>query len=167
MMTELFKTGIEKGAQFSDDRRYRWALWRTWDADDGHVMFVGLNPSIANENQDDPTVRRCIGFAKRWGYGGIYMMNLFGFCSTDPKGMQNQDEPVGEENNQMLFMYAQRAEKVIAAWGDFGCAVKRGHEVEGLITVGTASIIARHKKLYCLGRTKIGSPRHPLYVPYL
>lgn len=162
----LFETGIEKGAQFSPCKKYRYALWRTWNQDDGHVMFIGLNPSTATETEDDPTVRRCMGFAKRWGFGGIYMMNLFAFRATDPKVMQAQAEPVGAENNSMIFMYAQSAQKVICAWGAFECAVKRGREVEGLITVGPAGVICRQKHLYCLGQTKDGHPRHPLYVPY-
>ena len=101
----LFETGIEKGAQFSPCKKYRYALWRTWNQDDGHVMFIGLNPSTADEFTDDPTERRCMGFARRWGFGGIYMMNLFAFRATNPLDLLFQHDPTGSENNQMLNMY--------------------------------------------------------------
>lgn len=119
-------------------------------------MFIGLNPSTADETKDDPTVRRCIGFAKRWGYGGIYMLNLFAFRSTDPKKLLEVPNPYGPENSQFLRMYAESAGVIVAAWGAFPLARERGRFVEGIVT----------HPLYCLGTTKSGAPRHPLYVPY-
>ena len=147
---------MEQGAQFSPCRKWRYALWRTWEEGNGHAMFIGLNPSTADETQDDPTVRRCIGFAKRWGYGGIYMLNLFAFRSTDPKELLRVPQPQGPETNQFLRMYATSAGVIVAAWGAFELARDRGTFVESLIT----------RPLYCLGVTKSGAPRHPLYVPY-
>jgi hypothetical protein len=75
------------GAEFSDCGTYRYALWRTWNALQPGVLFVGLNPSTADATTDDPTIRRCIGFAKRWGYGGITMANVFAYRATDPREM--------------------------------------------------------------------------------
>lgn len=76
-----------KGAQFSQCRKYRYALWRTWD-DDSHITFIGLNPSTADETEDDPTIRRCIAYAKKWEFGGINMLNLFAFRATSPGDMK-------------------------------------------------------------------------------
>ena len=75
---------MNTGAIFSSDRIFRYILWRTWNEQNGHLMVIGLNPSTADETQDDPTIRRCVGFARQWGYGGLYMLNLFAYRATDP-----------------------------------------------------------------------------------
>lgn len=144
---------MSTGAQFSDDRIYRYALWRTWNEGAGHVMFIGLNPSTADETQDDPTIRRCIGFAKSLGYGGIYMLNLFAFRATDPLVMKAATDPVGPANNDELRRYAESSSFIVAAWGCHGDYLKR-------------DIWARMNlpNLHHLGLTKAGQPRHPLYL---
>ena len=148
------------GANFSPCKKYRYSLWRTWDQGKGHVMWIGLNPSTADETQNDPTVRRCIGFAQRWGYGGIYMMNLFAFRATDPKVMQAQTDPVGPGNDEHLAAYAMNCKIIVAAWGAFDCTVDRGAKViNHLMLFGITT-------LHCLGQSKNGHPKHPLYVPY-
>lgn len=148
-----------KGAQFSDCRNYRYALWRTWDESAGHVCFIGLNPSTADETIDDPTIRRCIGFAQRWQRGGIYMLNLFALRATDPKVMKKSAEPVGTMNDSALLAYACRSAIVVAAWGIHGAYAARGELVAGWLPSQA------EKSMYCLGLTKSGHPKHPLYLP--
>lgn len=142
------------GAVFSDCRAYRYSLWREWDRDARQLVVVGLNPSTADETQDDPTIRRCIGFAKREGCGKLVMLNLFAFRATRPKDMLAALDPVGAHNDAMLRSYADdpRTAVVLAAWGNHG-SPERVAEVRALFPL-----------LYCLGRNASGSPKHPLYV---
>ena len=117
-------------------------------------MFVGLNPSTADETQDDPTIRRCIGYAKTWGYGALCMTNLFAFRATDPREMKRHPEPIGPDNNKHLQECAEGAGLVIFAWGKDGAHKKRDIQVESLIA-----------SPHCLGLNKDGTPKHPLYLP--
>ena len=144
-----------KGAQFSDCRNYRYALWRTWGPGDGHVMFIGLNPSTADETRDDPTIRRCIGFAKKWGFGGINMLNLFAYRATDPKDLKKAADPIGPKNNDYLTMYLDAGGMSIACWGVHGGYLDRGRQVIDLLVIDN---------LQCFGLTKNGQPKHPLYL---
>lgn len=133
--------------------RYRYHLWRTWD-DRPRVLFVGLNPSIADAEVDDPTIRRCIRFAHDWGYGGLWMANLYAHRSTDPKGLCTVEDPVGDQNDDWLSHLALRAELTIVAWGAWpGPYPHRPAHVMDLITAP-----------HVLGLTKHGAPRHPLYM---
>ena len=79
---------MKSGAIFSSCRKYRYALWRNWDETKPCVMIIGLNPSTADENENDPTITRCINFAKSWGYGGVCVTNLFAYCATVPSDMK-------------------------------------------------------------------------------
>ena len=117
-------------------------------------MFIGLNPSTADETNDDPTVRRCIRYAKYWGYSGLCMTNLFAFRATNPEDMKAAEDPIGPENNQTLIDKAKNAEIIIAAWGIHGKYISRDKEVLGIIP-----------QLYYLRLTKKGYPGHPLYLP--
>ena len=90
---------IKKSAILSDCRIYRYSLTRTWDVNKKYVLFIGLNPSTADENYDDPTIRRCVDYAHRWGYGGLVMTNLFAFRATLPIDLKNAKFPIGKENN--------------------------------------------------------------------
>lgn len=146
---------MDNGAQFSPDRIYRYALWRTWETGNGHILFIGLNPSTADETKDDPTIRRCIGFAKNLGYGGIYMLNIFAYRATNPKVLRKAEKPVGEKNNHFLQMYFDPIGFNIACWGMWGEYLNRGREVINML--GEAG-------LHCFGLTKNGQPRHPLYL---
>ena len=154
-MNKLFETDIETGAQFSGCRAWRYALWRTWDASYGHCMFIGLNPSTADETEDDPTIRRCINFAKSWGFGGIHMLNLFAFRATLPSDMKAAADPIGPENNEFLTMYAKQSEKIVCAWGVNGKFKSR----DGYVTAMLSDF-----DLFCLGSTNTGQPKHPLYL---
>ena len=116
---------MRQGAEFSPDRRYRYALWRIWNEDRPLVMFIGLNPSTANERQDDPTIRRVIRFAYDHGYGGVYMMNLFAFVTPYPASLILEQDPVGE-NDYWLEKIAIECGATCFAWGAFGEA--RGRE---------------------------------------
>ena len=141
-------------AIFSDCRKYRYSLWRQWsNTGKGYVMFIGLNPSIADETDDDRTVTRCINFAKAWGYDALYMTNLFAFCATNPDDMKLADEPIGRENDQTLIDLSKNAGIIVAAWGNDGTYLGRDQEIKNLLP-----------DLYFLKLTKDGNPAHPLYL---
>lgn len=135
-------------------RTYRYALWREWAGGKGYAMFVGLNPSTADETQDDPTIRRCVAFAKAWGYAGLCMVNLFAFRATNPADMMNAADPVGPDNDQTLRSLAEAAGVVVAAWGVHGTYGGRHTAVRAMLP-----------RLHCLRLTKHGHPGHPLYLP--
>lgn len=160
-MLALFHTGSDNGAAFSPCRTWRYALWRFWDDRKPRVAFIGLNPSTADESKDDPTIRRCITFSKKWGFGGMYMLNLYAFRATKPIDMVQSADPVGPENQELLGAYAAGSELVIAAWGSIEVRYRPRLEWQTRIKATLASIA---KPVYCLGRTQDGSPRHPLYV---
>ena len=104
---------MNKGAIFSDGRVYRYTLVREWDAAKPLFVFIGLNPSTADETQDDPTIRRVIRFAKRAGCGRLLMLNIFGFRSTDPQGMLDAFDPVGPLNNKFIGMSDVSEAKIV------------------------------------------------------
>lgn len=146
---------IESGAEFSDCRTYRYVLWRKWNWQGyaNQLMFIGLNPSTADEAKDDPTVRRCIRFAKDWGFGGVLMLNVFAFRATNPRDMKAAADPVGPANDEAFGYRRTQVGLIVAAWGTY-CPPERAHTVCRAIG----------KPIHCLGRTKDGSPRHPLYL---
>lgn len=144
---------LKTDAAISTCRKYRYALWRIWDESKPNAMFIGLNPSTANEIDDDPTIKRCIGFAKSWGYGGLCMGNLFAFRATKPSDMFAASNPIGPENDKWLIDLSKNAGIVIASWGNDGCYLKRSTVVMRLIP-----------NLYCLKINKTGEPAHPLYL---
>jgi len=144
---------VERGAHLSSCRAYRYALWRRWDCGP-HAMFVGLNPSTADETADDPTIRRCIAFARAWGYGGLCMTNLFAYRATQPADMLTQDDPVGPDNDAHLRQSASEAGVVVAAWGTHGTHGGRHKAVRAMLP-----------GLHYLRLTKDGHPGHPLYLP--
>jgi hypothetical protein len=150
---------MKRSANFSPCRLYRYALWREWGAepgsvDCGYVLFVGLNPSTADETNDDPTIRRCIAFARAWGFSGICMANLFAFRATDPADMLAAADPVGVENDDWLERLAESAGLVVAAWGVHGTYMGRDARVK-----------ERIPDMHYLRLTKDGHPGHPLYLP--
>jgi hypothetical protein len=118
----------------------------------GTVAFVGLNPSTADETRDDPTTRRCIGFARDWGYGRMELVNLFAFRATRPADLRAAPDPVGPGNREALERVLGAADLVVCAWGNAGAGSAADAVLDG--------IAAPH----CLGRTGEGAPRHPLYV---
>jgi hypothetical protein len=133
--------------------RYRYALWRRW-APGAQVLFVMLNPSTADQQKDDPTIRRCIGFAVSWGYGALAVGNLFAFRTPSPSILRQAAHPVGRANDRWLRRLAAESSRVIAAWGNQGSFLGRDAQVCGFLG-----------PLYALSVTQQGQPRHPLYVP--
>lgn len=136
-------------------RIYRYVLWREWDRlGPSYAMFVGLNPSTADETEDDPTIRRCVDYAKRWGYGALCMTNLFAYRATDRDLLKGYPSPIGADNDRWLVESAKSAAVVVAAWGIDGVHLQRDQAVIRLLG----------RKLVCLSKTKDGHPGHPLYL---
>ena len=143
----------EKSAIISECERYRYELRRIWQPKTGLVCWVMLNPSTADANFDDHTIRRCMGYTARWGYGGIIVVNLFALRATDPNNLYKSDDPIGPENDKYLVKANTEAALTIAAWGNQGKYLKRDEDVMAMLTA-----------LHCLTVTKDGSPHHPLYL---
>ena len=162
-----FKCLNDRGALLSRDRRYRYLLWRFWGVSTllRLVAFIGLNPSTADENEDDPTIRRCIGFAKAWGYEGILMVNLWGFRATEPKDLMLEaafgKDIRGPANYDWVRWACRRAELVVASWGADG---SWDEGAEYCVKKIRPILNDRQTPLFCLGETKAGQPRHPLYL---
>lgn len=148
----------DTGAQFSQCRQYRYKLWRTW-APGSVINFIMLNPSVANECTNDPTVERCQRRAQRLGYSGVVVTNLFALCATDPKVMLAAEDPVGVDNDAAIVAVAQCSGLVIAAWGNHG-----GHR--GRSTIVREMLRHLGVRLHYLKLAKTGEPMHPLYLPY-
>lgn len=151
---------MKKDAKLSRDRKYRYVLTREWNdgPSKGIVNFICLNPSTADETEDDPTVRRCIGFAKAWGFEGIAVTNLFALRATDPKALQEEHiNPIGDLNDSFLKMWARKSTITVAAWGTHGALLGRGQQVKAMMEEFT--------ELRVFGLTQEGHPRHPLYLP--
>jgi hypothetical protein len=144
---------IETGALFSPCHRWRYQLWRIWGGSKNIICFIGLNPSTADEFQNDPTVRRAMGFARSFGGSGLLMCNAFAFRATLPRDMKVAEDPIGVDNDKWLVEAAGRSSIVIAAWGVHGVFMGRGEQVKRLVP-----------KLHHLGLTKAGDPKHPLYL---
>lgn len=142
-------------AVFSECRKYRYALWRIWTESKPLVMFIGLNPSTANEDFDDPTIRRVRNFAKRWGYGGVYMMNCFPYISTDPGSLMNNRNTEIEINDRWLREVGGKCDLIIFAWGSFPVVKEFGRDKELNKMFPDAKALVINQD---------GSPRHPLYV---
>ena len=147
---------MQRWAIISDDEKYRYILTRMWDLRRPRVCFVMLNPSTADGYEDDPTIRKCIGFAKTWDYGSLSVVNLYASRCTDPKLMWKQNPfPVGKDNDHYIEQSVAEAQTVVAAWGSSIRDRVRVHQVVRLV-----------KNAMCLGITQKGMPRHPLYVSY-
>jgi hypothetical protein len=151
------------GAVFSPCRTWRYSLTREWESslDDGDelsCLFVCLNPSTATETKDDPTVRRCIGFARRLGYSRLTVCNIFALRSTDPKALYDHPDPVGPENLEHIAHEAVRHELSVAAWGNHGELHGQGVTVMNLLYVLAEAVNV-------LGINATGQPKHPLYLP--
>ena len=146
---------IIRSATFSPCRSWRYTLDREWEKDYPRCLFVLLNPSIADEHQDDPTNRRGIGFARRWNCGSVTFCNLFAWRTPYPVELRDAPDPVGPDNDATILREAQAADRIVIAWGVHGTYLNRAREV---------LVLLREFKLHCLGRTVGGQPRHPLYM---
>ena len=143
---------VNKNATFSDCRKYRYALSRTWDGKKKTVLFIGLNPSTADEKIDDPTIRRCINYAQNWGYGSLLMVNLFAYRATIPTELKNVKNPIGNDNDLHITELLKKADLAVATWGNEGSLLNRDKDVKKIIP-----------NLMCLKINKSGQPAHPLY----
>lgn len=159
-----------KPCAFSACMKYRYTLWREWGfsglyssqaalgRSDEYLMVIGLNPSTADDTQDDPTIRRCIDFAKRWGFGGLCMTNLFAWRDTKPENMKAAASPIQpagtRDNDKWLQHCADNAGMILAAWGTHGRYLDRSLDV-----------VHKLPLMKCLVKNADGSPKHPLYVP--
>lgn len=148
---------MNKNAVLSPCGAYRYMLTRRWAT--GPLMpFVMLNPSTADAEIDDPTIRRCIGFAKREGAAGIVVGNVYAFRATNPAELRSVADPFGPDNSMALsavsLISVANGLPVVCAWGNAGEATDRHHD----------ALVKQGARLVCLGKTKKGHPRHPLYV---
>lgn len=151
-MTTL-PTMLVSDATFSPCERYRYLLRRIWNHDVPPCYWVMLNPSTADHTVNDPTVRRCIGFSHAWGHGGCIVLNAFALRSTCPKALTKVEDPVGPDNDRHL-REIPFGSKIVVAWGEHGRLFGREERVLEILS----------GRVRCLGYTKAGSPRHPLYV---
>lgn len=142
-------------AVISEDGLYRYFLSRNWDKGGKKVAFIGLNPSTADATNDDPTIRRCIQFAKDWGGSSLWMINLFAYRSTKPSALSVTPDPIGVDNDKWIEDVVSDADIVVAAWGNHGKLFGRAE-----------SVASKYRdKLQALAITKMGMPGHPLYIP--
>ncbi len=149
---------MKKTAEISKCGKYRYELSRRWGDKDGVVVWVMLNPSTADASVDDPPIRRCMKFTHRFGFEALKVVNLFAFRSSDPRKLKDESDPVGPGNEYRVLNALVEGSRVIVAWGALKLPMPTimrrviwGIEQDG-------------HKLECLGKTKDGSPRHPLYL---
>jgi hypothetical protein len=157
---------FDAGATFSPCRRYRYQLWRSWGDRASRCVFVGLNPSTADESHDDPTIRKCVGFAARWGFGAVDVVNLFAWRSRDPRCLLDAaPDHIGEDNDEALAATFRSARRIVWAWGSHSARVRR--LVRARVSEDAwRSLPCKARLVGTLGRTKDGSPRHPLMLAY-
>lgn len=157
-----------QGAVFSKDRSHRYLLWRTWNPQvKQRAVFIGLNPSAADETSNDPTLRRCVGFgqnwAKRWRCGGLSVVNLYGFCSPSPqelfRSLDTPEHKTRRANERWLRKTCLQPDSLlIGMWGNHG--LRDGRAEKFLKWIQNNSL-----QLHCIERNKSGTPAHPLYLP--
>jgi hypothetical protein len=136
------------------NNEYRYSLIRMWDNSKPKIAFIGLNPSVADERQDDNTVRKCINIARRDGYGSLVMLNAYAYRSTDPKALTTQTNVVGNHNDHYIAKECKDADKIVVAWGN--------HATDDRHT--TLLKVLEGQQLYCFAKNNNGKPKHPLYV---
>ena len=141
-------------AVFSDCGRYRYSLQREWAPAQKKVVMIGLNPSTADDKSNDPTIRRCMDFARRWGYGGLVMLNLFAYRATDPSRLKVASLPIGPDNDDWIRHWVRKVDDVVAVWGNHGSHQDRDQDVKQLC-----------RRLLVLKLNRSGQPAHPLYLP--
>lgn len=157
-------TNILRTAVISACERYRYSLVRTWDEGNGTVVFVGCNPSKADAHVDDPTVRKMIGFARRWGFRRMMLVNLFAWRATDVRELAKHALVIGESNPRYIDAAFAQADRVVLCWG---AESKMPKSLRAYARACMISMPARHREVYVFGYTVDGhAPLHPLYLPY-
>lgn len=149
---------IDRWATFDPTGHYRYRLGRCWQPTAPALALVMLNPSRADAHREDPTLRRCLQFARRWGFGRLVVVNLFAYCSPHPAVLGQVSDPIGPDNDRWLSQTAAEATTLMLAWGNQGSLLHRDRHVLALLA-------PHHTRCYCLGRNRTGQPRHPLYAP--
>lgn len=151
-----------KNASISNCGQFRYHLYRQWDEDLPEVMFIMLNPSTADGDVDDPTIRRCIGFAKSWGYGAIHVCNLYAFRATNPKDLFRQESIIGtgDINIKTIEYYSSNCDEVICAWGNHPIISK----IKKLMPNYNPLQGVDRSKLMAIQISNYGTPKHPLYL---
>ena len=154
---------MKGGADISKCGTWRYSLWRPFDRiPSKSVLWVMLNPSTADGDVDDPTIRKCMGFTERWGYPGMTVVNVFAFRSTDPVALHDWSiDATGPFNDVAISAAVDAHPLIVAAWGNNAVEISR-ERVQRV----RATLSASGKRVMCLKKTKTGQPWHPLYVPY-
>lgn len=147
---------MKKSAILSDDGRYRYLLTRTWAEAPLTCLFVMLNPSTADADIDDPTIRRCIKYAQDWGYASLSVVNLFAYRATDPVAMLAADDPIGPDNDAHIAAAVAAASLIVCGWGN-NAPIGRSTDVLKIVR----SLGKTPKGLKFTNR---GEPSHPLYL---
>lgn len=148
---------VERTAIFDQTGQYRYQLGRRWRAEGQSVAFVMLNPSRADANCDDPTLRACMQFAYCWEYAALCVVNLFGYRTPHPQALKQAADPIGDDNDRYLLQAVEAADRVVLAWGNWGGLVGRDRTILTLLT-------PYQSKLTYLQLNRSGQPRHPLYI---
>lgn len=144
---------VSQNALFSSCKKYRYRLHREWEAGSGTALFIGLNPSTADHRRDDPTIRRCVGFAHSWGFKKMEIVNLFAYRATLPEDLKRAAKPVGEENDRWIIDAHARAALTVACWGNDGEFLHRA-----------SAVCEQLGPIHCLHLNKTHQPAHPLYL---
>ena len=147
----------EGWAEFCDDRTYRYLLGRRVGDSRRRLLFIMLNPGTADESHNDPTIRRCIGFAERWKFGMMEVANLFAFRTSYVAELRRAEDPIGPGNDLWISCALASADRVVLAWGNHGSYMGRSRQVMRTVVEATQP--------YHLGLNKTGEPKHPLYLP--
>jgi len=146
-----------KDVFIDDSKKYRYMLMRQWGENkDNFVNFIMLNPSTADDKIDDRTIQSCINLSKNWKFDGFYATNLFALRATDPEKLKITDDPIGKENDKFIEKYAKSCKLIVLAWGNHGVFQNRSK----IVIEKLSKII----EPYCLKKTKLGEPSHPLYI---
>lgn len=153
-MTDLL---MERDAVISDCGTYRYLLRRVWNHEQPRALYIMLNPSTADASIDDPTIRSCIRLARENGYGSFEVINLFGLRATDPAELEKHPDPIGPMNERVGIAAIMRCDVAICAWGAHPMAARKS----GFLL---DQLRSRKPAVYCLGKTKAGAPKHPLYI---
>lgn len=157
---------IQKNAVLSDCGQYRYRLTRSW-GNGPRAVFLMMNPSTADASVDDATIRKCMGFARRWGYDGIEVVNLFALRSRDPKALLTADDPLGPDNWYWTAEVLGSNREVICSWGCEDTLKKDSKLMKHAdLVIWSIRQCFPDIKVMCLGKTKGGTPRHPLMLAY-
>lgn len=161
MTAQVHKFEERSGAVISPCGKFRYRLWRRWDNSLPRVLWIMLNPSTADARLDDPTIAKCIAFAKLWGYGGIEVVNLYAYRTSSPKELKRSGYPIGQHNDStivaLLRVIREDGGRVVLAWGAHAQEERATWLLEHRWQIGP---------FYYLHQNAGGSPKHPLYISY-